>query len=79
MIERPGLSQTWADGGSQTSLPRAGVPKWKAVLGLLIAAGGLFAALEGWWLVTAAPGVQVGPRVVDIPLRLGLAGVAQRQ
>ena len=76
MIERPGLSQTWADGGSPASLPR--VPRWKAVVGLLIAAGGLFAALQGWWVVTAAPGVQSAPRIVEIPPRLGLSGVAQR-
>src|SRR5262245_23947673 len=78
MIDRPGLSPTWADGGSRTSLRQPGLPWWKAVLGLLIAAGGLFSALQGWWLVTAAPGVQLSARVVDVPARLGLAGIAQR-
>ena len=77
MIERPGLSRIWAD-GRRTSLPRSTLLSWKGLLGLLVAATGLYAALQGWWLVRAAPGVQAGPRIVLIPPRLGLSGVAHR-
>jgi UPF0755 protein len=72
MSERPEISETWAGGGSRPG------PTWKTILGLALAVGGLLAALQGWWLVARAPALQTGSRVVEIPPRLGLSGVAQR-
>ncbi len=78
MIERPGLSHAWADGGRRANVSRTTVLSWRGLLGLVVAATGLFAALQGWWLVAAAPALQIAPRVVLIPPRQGLAGVAHR-
>ena len=38
----------------------------------------MFLALQSFWIFTAAPAVQAGPRVVDIPPHQGLTGVAGR-
>jgi UPF0755 protein len=38
----------------------------------------VFLALQSFWIFTAAPAVQAGPRVVDIPPHQGLTGVAGR-
>jgi len=72
MMERPWILKTWAEGRG-----RRGV-SWRGGLALALALGGLFVALQGWWLVTAAPAVQAGARVIEIPPRLGLTSVARR-
>jgi UPF0755 protein len=48
------------------------------VLGALACLVAVFLALQSFWIFTAAPAVQAGPRVVDIPPHQGLTGVAGR-
>lgn len=71
-MERPWFLKT---GGTVEERP--GIT-WRTALGLGLAFVALFASLQAWWLSTAAPGVLGGPRVVEIPPRLGLVAVARR-
>ena len=51
---------------------------WRALVGSALAFFLVFVALQTWWLVTAAPAVQSGARIVEIPPRLGLVAVARK-
>jgi peptidoglycan lytic transglycosylase G len=72
MMERPWFVKTWAEPSNQ----RGGA--LRAVLGALACLVAVFLALQSFWIFTAAPAVQAGPRVVDIPPHQGLTGVAGR-
>jgi len=72
MMERPWFVKTWAEPSDQ----RGGA--LRAVLGALACVVAVFLALQSFWIFTAAPAVQAGPRVVDIPPHQGLTGVAGR-
>jgi UPF0755 protein len=72
MMERPWFVKTWAEPSGQ----RGGA--LRAVLGALACLVAVFLALQSFWIFTAAPAVQAGPRVVDIPPHQGLTGVAGR-
>jgi UPF0755 protein len=72
MMERPWFVKTWAEPSNQ----RGGA--LRAVLGALACLIAVFLALQSFWIFTAAPAVQAGPRVVDIPPHQGLTGVAGR-
>ena len=71
-MERPWFVKTWAEPSNQ----RGGA--LRAVLGALACLVAVFLALQSFWIFTAAPAVQAGPRVVDIPPHQGLTGVAGR-
>jgi len=71
-MERPWFVKTWAEPSDQ----RGGA--LRAVLGALACLVAVFLALQSFWIFTAAPAVQAGPRVVDIPPHQGLTGVAGR-
>jgi UPF0755 protein len=45
-----------------------------ALLAVLVLA---FLAVEAWWVLTPAPGVQAGPRIVEIPAHRGFLEVAR--
>ena len=72
MMERPWFLKTWAE----PARPSGGGGKallW-ALAGLVV----VFLCLQTFWTFTAAPGVQAGPRVVEIPAHQGLTLVARR-
>jgi peptidoglycan lytic transglycosylase G len=50
----------------------------KTVLGLAFAGGVVFLGLEAFWLMSAAPGLRTGPRLVEIPPGLGMVAVVRR-
>ena len=72
MMERPWFMKTWAES------PRPSAGAGSAVLWTLVCLIAVFLALQAFWVFTAAPGVQAGPRVVEIPAHQGLTTVARR-
>ena len=72
MMERPWFVKTWAEPSGQRG------SALRAVLGALACLIAVFLALQSFWIFTAAPAVQAGPRLVDIPPHQGLTGVAGR-
>ncbi len=71
MMERPRFLKTWAEPSGRPGFTlRAG-------LGLALALCLLFAAVQGWLVFTAAPGIKAGSRVVEIPGHRGLSEVAR--
>jgi peptidoglycan lytic transglycosylase G len=72
MMERPWFLKTWAE----PSRPSGGAAR--AVLSILACLLAVFLVLQSFWIFTAAPAVQAGPRVVEIPAHLGLSTVARR-
>ncbi|HET7874916.1 MAG TPA: endolytic transglycosylase MltG [Methylomirabilota bacterium] len=71
MMERPRFIKSRPDpGGGGRNTLRA-----LAVLALLGSA--LFLSLQAWWVLTVAPGVRHGPRVVEVPPQRGLVEVAR--
>lgn len=71
-MERPWFVKTWAEPSGQRG------SALRTVLGVLAGLLAVFLALQCFWIFTAAPAVQAGPRVVDIPPHQGLTGVAGR-
>jgi UPF0755 protein len=61
MMERPWFVKTWADPSGQRG------SAVRAVLGALACVLAVFLALQSFWIFTAAPAVQAGPRLVEIP------------
>jgi UPF0755 protein len=47
-------------------------------LALLLTAGTLFLGLQAWWILTPAPGVRSGPRIVEIPAHRGFFEVSRQ-
>jgi peptidoglycan lytic transglycosylase G len=72
MMERPWFVKTWGEPSGQRG------SALRAVLGVLACLVSIFLALQSFWIFTAAPAVQAGPRVVDISPHQGLTGVASR-
>lgn len=71
MMERPRFLKTWAEPSHRPGFAlRAGL-----VLALILCL--LFSGVEGWLVFTAAPGLQAGPRVLEIPPHRGLFEVAR--
>ena len=71
-MERPWFVKTWAEPSGQRG------SALRTVLGVLAGLLAVFLALQSFWIFTAAPAVQAGPRVVEIPPHQGLTGVASR-
>ena len=72
MMERPRVLKASID--ARTRPGRAVRGFFYATLGLL----GVFGGLQVWWVTTPAPGVAMGPRVVEIPLHQSLLDIARR-
>src|SRR4029450_6139086 len=72
MMGRRWFLKPWAD----PSRPSGGAAR--AVLSILACLLAVFLVLQSFWIFTAAPAVQAGPRVVEIPAHLGLSTVARR-
>src|SRR5712692_2142317 len=71
MMERPRFLKTWAEP------PRRPGFALRTVLVLALILAMLFTVVESWLVVTAAPGLRTGPRVVEIPPHRGLFEVAR--
>ncbi len=72
MTERPRFLKGW------TGAPVGSPHPLRGLLALASALLVLFVGLQGWWVLTPAPGLAAGPRVVDIYAHQGLLGVAKR-
>jgi UPF0755 protein len=72
MMERPWFLKTWAEPARPSR--GGGRPLLCAVSGLVI----VFLCLQTFWTFTAAPGLQKGSRVVEIPAHVGLTLVSRR-
>src|SRR5687767_2662846 len=70
--ERPPLTQDWADAEQK---PRRGS---RRLLAIMLIAAVLFLAMEAWWIVTPAPGVRNGSRIIEIPAHRGFLDVARQ-
>jgi UPF0755 protein len=70
MREQPRFLWGWAD-------PSHPGPRLRPVLGLLVATGLLFLGLQAWWILTPAPALRTGPRVVEIPAHRRFLEVAR--
>src|SRR5688572_9036564 len=70
--ERPPLTQDWIDAEQK---PRR---RPRPLLAIVLIAAMLFLALEAWWIVTPAPGVRSGSRIVEIPAHRGFLDVARQ-
>ncbi len=71
MMERSRFLKTWAE-------PRQGSGlTLRAILSLGVVACLLFVVLQAWWILTVAPGLQSGSRVVEIPAHRGLLDVGR--
>src|SRR4030095_16136155 len=53
-------------------------PALRPLLALLLTAAMLFLGLQAWWILTPAPGVRSGPRIVEIPAHRGFFEVARQ-
>jgi UPF0755 protein len=73
MMERPWFLKTWVEPAARPSGGRGRAIVW-GLTGVL----GVFLALQSFWIFTAAPALQAGPRIVEIPAHLGLTTVARR-
>ena len=45
---------------------------------MMLTAAVLFLGLQAWWILTPAPGVRSGPRIVEIPAHRGFLEVARQ-
>ncbi len=70
MMERPRFLKTWAEPPHRPGFALRAILVLALVLCLLV-------GVEGWLVLTAAPGLQAGPRVVEIPAHRGLFEVAR--
>lgn len=71
MIERPRVLKIWADPEQRPG------PGAKAVAGAAVLGAVLLVAVQGWWVLVPAPGVQSGARVVDVAPHQGVFDVAR--
>jgi len=59
--------------------PRRATRSWaRPVLALALALGLVLVGLVAWWVLTPAPGVRGGPRIVEIPAHRGFLEVARQ-
>ena len=59
--ERPRILRDWVD-----PEPRSR-PALRPLLALVLTVLMLFLGLQAWWILTPAPGIKGGPRIVEIP------------
>jgi cell division protein YceG involved in septum cleavage len=70
--ERPRILRDWVD-----PEPRSR-PALRPLAAIVLTAGVLFLGLQAWWILTPAPGVKSGPRIVEIPAHRGFLEVARQ-
>src|SRR6266545_2935136 len=70
--ERPRILRDWVE-----PEPRSR-PALRPLLGLMLTAAVLFLGLQAWWILTPAPGVRSGSRIVEIPAHRGFFEVARQ-
>ena len=70
MREQPRFPWGW------THAPHPGLGA-HPLIAVLVAGSLLFVGLQAWWILTPAPGVRSGPRVVEIPAHRGFIEVAR--
>jgi|SRR5215470_4959642 len=70
--ERPRALRDWADAEQRS--PAA----LRSVAAMLITAAALFVGLQAWWILTPAPALKSGPRIVEIPAHRGFLEVARQ-
>lgn len=70
--ERPRILRDWAD---ETAPPHSA---WRPIFALVCAALLLFLGLQTWWILTPAPAVRSGSRIVEIPAHRGFLEVARQ-
>ena len=70
--ERPRILRDWVD-----PEPRSR-PALRPLAAIVLTAGLLFLGLQAWWILTPAPGVRSGPRIVEIPAHRGFLEVARQ-
>lgn len=70
--ERPRILRDWVD-----PEPRSR-PALRPLLALMLTAAMLFLGLQAWWILTSAPGVRSGARIVEIPAHRGFFEVARQ-
>ena len=70
--ERPRILREWPEESAPSH------SAWRPLFALACAALLLFVGLQTWWILTAAPAVRGGPRIVEIPAHRGLLEVARQ-
>ena len=70
--ERPRILRDWVD-----PEPRSR-PALRPLAAIVLIAGLLFLGLQAWWILTPAPGVRSGSRIVEIPAHRGFLEVARQ-
>ena len=70
--ERPRILRDWVD-----PEPRSR-PALRPLAAIVLTAGLLFLGLQAWWILTPAPGVRSGSRIVEIPAHRGFLEVARQ-
>ena len=70
--ERPRVLRDWAD-----AEPRSHAAM-RSFTAMLITAAVLFIGLQAWWILTPAPALRGGPRIVEIPAHRGFLEVARQ-
>lgn len=70
--ERPRILRVWADEAVPSHSARR---PWLALACAVLI---LFLALQAWWVLTPAPAVRNGPRIVEIPAHRGFLEVARQ-
>src|SRR6185295_12939128 len=70
--ERPRILRDWVD-----PEPRSR-PALRPLAAIVLTASLLFLGLQAWWIITPAPGVIGGSRIVEIPAHRGFLEVARQ-
>ena len=70
--ERPRILRDWADPEQRSR------PALRPLAAMMLTAAVLFLGLQAWWILTPAPAVRSGPRIVEIPAHRGFLDVARQ-